>query len=782
MINDIEIERLFAQLEMPEEGRKLVRFTRANDPVVCNSRLGYSIIWQFSRKMGGKHLELPGRTVASPTAMMYENDQDCIEFWPRPFEIDLIINNSAGNKSSRQKYVPGFLAIQSNCIYVHDWKEESQLIKKSLMSSQIFKDGDGRWHNLSVEKYFSKTGLTYELHSSLEHPRNYIRNVRFLEDYQAPNCSQIPEEIESKLVKLVGERGCIPFLELIDQHQYSADNIFKAVLKKSVAVDLYNNRLEVAEDLIIFRDSAFAKAHYLINTDRTPTLPMPGMGRISAGAKIEFSGKTFEVMLVGGGSVLLRDDSGEKITIELKDVETLYSNSNIEILNASNKNVPPVKVLSELSYEQIDSAIKKIDIIADGSSDRVSNRTIGRWKSNIDSAMPMLDKLIALADNNKDKGNRTRRLPEIVETLAEESIRKFYNTSDRLTATAVFHKYQLVCEGHSVVPMSFPTFTKRVKLQASVKDREGKRKAYQEAPIPLFLDYGSPVHGVRPHEVCYIDHTILNLATVGPNGAELGKPTFTHAVDGNTTQSRAFYVGYDPPSARVVLMTLRDYVRRNNRLPKILVVDGGKEFRSKELAWFCRLFGIDIRYRPAGKCRGGSPVERAMGSTETEVIAQMAGNTRIMKNVRLVTKSVNPFPNAIWTLFALHGALDEYLYNIRETRVHPTLGLKPREFEAMRMRETGQREHVLVRFDQNIMLLTCPHTKRKLHKIDLQRGVWADNAYYWNDEFKVAIINEEAEVRIEPWCANVVYVYFRDHWIAAIIATLGLMKVGRLTK
>jgi len=80
-----------------------------------------------------------------------------------------------------------------------------------------------------------------------------------------------------------------------------------------------------------------------------------------------------------------------------------------------------------------------------------------------------------------------------------------------------------------------------------------------------------------------MDHTILNLATVGEDASALGKPLFTVATDGHTTQTRAFYLCYEPPSAKVVLMTLRDYVRRNHRLPKILVVDGGKEFRSKEL-------------------------------------------------------------------------------------------------------------------------------------------------------------------------------------------------------
>jgi putative transposase len=123
-------------------------------------------------------------------------------------------------------------------------------------------------------------------------------------------------------------------------------------------------------------------------------------------------------------------------------------------------------------------------------------------------------------------------------------------------------------------------------------------------------------------------------------------------------------------------------------------------------------------------------------------------------------------------LTAVYGALEEYLFEIKDTRIHPTLGLTPREYENMRIMETGQREHTMVKFDQNIMIMTCPRTTRRFHVIDPIRGVWVDGRHHWHVDFKNAKKGEKVEVRPEPWCANVAYVYYKNRWIAAIVRDL----------
>ncbi|HEX8986741.1 MAG TPA: hypothetical protein VF816_02170, partial [Rhodocyclaceae bacterium] len=227
-------------------------------------------------------------------------------------------------------------------------------------------------------------------------------------------------------------------------------------------------------------------------------------------------------------------------------------------------------------------------------------------------------------------------------------------------------------------------------------------------------------------------------------------------------------VTYDPPSARLVLLVLRDYVRRHGRLPRIISVDNGKEFHSKELEFFCGIYRIKLRYRGPGMPRGGAMVERALGCTEDEVLAELQGNTRQMRDPRLVTKSINPFGRAVWTLTAVWGVFEEYLFSVKPNRAHPTLGMTPKQFEEKRLKETGSREHTLVRFDENIMLMTSPHARRPFHTIDKRRGIWVDGMYHWHQKMISVRKGAKVEVRVEPWIANVIYVQIDKGWVAAI--------------
>ena len=165
-------------------------------------------------------------------------------------------------------------------------------------------------------------------------------------------------------------------------------------------------------------------------------------------------------------------------------------------------------------------------------------------------------------------------------------------------------------------------------------------------------------------------------------------------------------------------------------------------------------------------------VERAFGAIEEELFAQMRGNTRQMRDPRLVTKSVNPFLRAVWTLSGLWGAIEEYLFLLRPERIHPALGMTPNQFEAMRLNDTGNRDHTLIRFDENIMLLTCPHAKRPFHSIDRRRGIWVGGMYFWHSAMAITPKKAKVEVRVEPWMANVIYAQIGNRWVAAIARNL----------
>ncbi len=245
---------------------------------------------------------------------------------------------------------------------------------------------------------------------------------------------------------------------------------------------------------------------------------------------------------------------------------------------------------------------------------------------------------------------RKRRKPgrrsTTVEDLATEAS-KHYNTPETDQKNCVgFHVD--ICDAKFTVDLRGQrTFCKRCDVNESVRKRQGKRVKYQRGKIVQSLDNEYPVHDVRPHAVCYIDHTPAVIATVGPDGVALGKPTLTIGVDGNTKQARAMVLTYGAPSAWTVLLLLRDYVRRNGRLPKIISVDNGKEFYSGALKFFCKLYKIDLRYRSPGEPRGLP--ELLIGSHGRRSVALRWEITGRCASQAVVPKSINPFGRGVTT-------------------------------------------------------------------------------------------------------------------------------------
>ena len=99
---------------------------------------------------------------------------------------------------------------------------------------------------------------------------------------------------------------------------------------------------------------------------------------------------------------------------------------------------------------------------------------------------------------------------------------------------------------------------------------------------------------------------------------------------------------YDPPNYRSAMMAFRLCVQRYGRLPQELVVDRGPEFGSvyfESLLSRCFVTKLD---RPGQQPHFGSVVERLFGTTTTELLNQLRGNTQASKTSWQMTREVDP--------------------------------------------------------------------------------------------------------------------------------------------
>lgn len=776
MLTNSELDQKFAELKTPESGRQLIRQIRTDGPVrTLQGRMDTVRTRYISKKME-RALYAESRTVELPAIVFREYDKTTLELWPQPCKIDLLLRGTTG-ATTRLQHTPDLFLITNEGFEVEEWREERRLQRLAEERPHHFhKDQSGIWHYTPAEDHFRKLGITYRLRSADEHPRIFLANLWFLEDFNREDTPVVIESEQQRLIDLFQDRPCLPHLELVHKHQFKADHLFQMILSGKVFVDLWSQRLDLTDDLLIFRDIVAASADALLRN--SPSLPLPSSAFVlREGAMFLYQRRAFRVVLVGSTEVLCRaddDPSGRAIPIPLVDVQTLFAQQQLKV---ESQEQPTEEynldwVLCEQSRLAV--AMDRHAAVNANSAPGKSLRTLQRWSAKVAGLGSMQERLYALMP--QQGGNRTCRLPAEVIALAEKAVKEHHNKPNNPKISATYSIFVDLCEATGLQPMSQSSFYEWIKPKQNVRAREGRRMAYQKASIPLTFDYEQPVHGVMPHEVVYIDHTILNIFLKGRVLSDLGKPTLSIAVDGALSMTRAFYLSFHAPSTASVLMLLRDYVLRNNRLPKMIVLDNGKEFHSKTLKIFCSHFGIHIRWRRRSRPRDSSMVERALGATEQELISSLDGNTLCLKDPRMISSSVHPAKFIEWTLPALYATIDHYLWNVHANRVHPRFGVPPKKQEQRLIIELGAREHIIVRYDNLFKLLTAPHSGSPTRRIDPQRGVYVDGCFYWNEKLAKAEKGECAEVRVEMWCARAVYVCFRDQWIVAQARDGGQLK------
>ncbi len=311
--------------------------------------------------------------------------------------------------------------------------------------------------------------------------------------------------------------------------------------------------MAATDDVYVYSDEATEKAHRLVKRSATEAaLPIPGSMHIRPGSKLIANGTSFTVLTSGERDITVRSDDG---VVQSWPVSTVLAMRDLELVEAEGvRRHSDVRKLADCSADELARAVERLEAVRDEKSSSYAPRSISRFASVVAHAANDLEALIALVDNRRASGNWKRKISAKNDGLVTKAISERFNTPDQPTKKGAYGKYVELCEsqtedsGQSITPIAYPTFCRYCDEQQKTELRRGRRAAYQEAAIIPEIGNLFPVHGVRPHEVVYVDHTTANLATVSPHGVPLGKPTLTIGVDGNTTHPRAFVLNYDPPS------------------------------------------------------------------------------------------------------------------------------------------------------------------------------------------------------------------------------------------
>lgn len=371
--------------------------------------------------------------------------------------------------------------------------------------------------------------------------------------------------------------------------------------------------------------------------------------------------------------------------------------------------------------------------------------------------------------NKVNPGNTVRKIYDRQLELISGFIENEYQDIKQKSKKSVFGSYLLKCEELRIQPVSYRTFAKEIsrrKEHENILKRQGRRAAYKHEEFCWNLTASMPRHGTHPFHYAHIDHTELDIElNDSVTGKNFGRPQLTLLVDTFSRRILAFYITFDPPSYRSSMMVLRECVRRHGRLPQNLVVDGGKDFNGTYLETLLATFECVKKTRPPAQSRFGSVIERLFGTTNTEFIHNLQGNTQIMKNVRQVTKGVNPKNHSSWTLPELCQIAEKYFYEVYDMKIHSSLGESPREAFERGMLIYGERSQKLIPYSEAFILLTLPSTRQAAYKVHAGKGVKVNYLYYFADVLRhPEIENTHVPVRYDPFNVGHVYVYVNNRW------------------
>lgn len=641
MFKSNEFEQWYNDLSLSQDAINVIKRIRENDP---SRRVGggrKNVVGAYPSKKMGVSIQFESHKLELAGVYLKEHDDNVIEYYDQPPTIK-IKYKSRGEKVVAPFHTPDYFVIYKDEAGWEEWKTEEELKKLAQTSPNRYVLIDGQWRCPPGEEYAAQFGLQYWLKSDSEINWVLQRNIVFLEDYLLDEQRELPEDMVNSVLTYVKQSQGILLIDLINAPNTTSDAIYYMIARGMVYFDLFNDSLAEPDNAYVYKDEASSIAmQNLLEQKKTPTINNHSL-TIAPGAKINWDGQLWEILNIGETKICLT--TKDKI-IDLLINQFYYLLSENQIKGVGETESILSSKMTNASGPSLAEANRRLEIIkpfldggipTEGGSAEVTGRTIRNWIRKYKQAEMLYGSgYIGLLPDTNKRGNRTLRIAE--ETLS--TINEFLNENENATDQSVFLLYgelESLLEKAGVECPSIKTFRKIINSRPEcerIRKTRGNRAAYKREPFYFELDLTTPRHGEYIFQIDHIDHTEIDLQLVySDTKKSAGKAWLTILTDAFSRRVLACYLTFDPPSYRSDMMVIRECVKRYNRLPQILVTDGGSDFRSTYYESLLAYYGVTKKQRPAHKSRFGSVIERMFGTTISDIIHNLEGNTKSMKN------------------------------------------------------------------------------------------------------------------------------------------------------
>ncbi len=708
----------YQRLAMSQPSCRLLDSIRSSGPSrrVRSGRL--NVCGRYPSQKMGMTIQFESHRVELAAIYEMEYDKDVLEYYDQPPPIKLDYK-SAGGRCLGVLHTPDFFVFRQRKAGWEEWKTEEDLCALAQEKpNRYLLDDNGKWRCPPGEAVADPLGLYYRVRSSREIDWTYQRNIQFLEDYLKAGAPAVAVEVQQKVLAWAENRSISTLGDLFraTPDGVRRDDFYWLIARGVLRVDLTSGSFLEPDSITL-----------LAISDR------PGLCQEAAPPQ--------------------------------------SCNRPPEVINTAQP------LLLDAGPESMAEALRRLRLIecyqqGKPLEEGVSARTVRYWIQRYRTAVAQHgDGLLGLMPKLHQSGNRCPKLPDKTRVLMSEYVETQYETFKQKPRIHVYGALIRACEAHGTPSPSFKTFCRTISLRPrheQLRKRKGARAAYGAEPQYVELDLKTPRHGEWPFHICHIDHTELDVELLcSSTRRNLGRPWLSLLTDAFSRRILAVSLSFDPPSYRACMMIFRECVRRYNRLPQVLIMDGGKEFESIYFESLLARYECVKKSRPPAKPRFGAVCERLFGTATSQFLSILSGNTKMSKEARLMTASVDPKRHAVWTLERLHNRLIEWAYEFYDTTPHSVLGQSPRDYFVDGLARAGHRPHRSIPFNEDFRMATFPTTDRGRARIIPGKGIKIHYLYYWSSAFREpAVEDTKVPVRYDPYDLGVAYAYVENRWVS----------------
>ena len=782
----LEFQKWCLKLNLTPAGRDVIAQIRDSPPSRrVQGRAGNVSGAYPSRKMGVT-IQFESHTVELGAIYQMEHDSEVLEFYDQPPPFLIRYQNRLG-KNIGHYHTPDFFVLRSDGAGWEEWKTEKQLKKLAREYPTRYQQTDnGQWISPAGEAYANQFGLSYSVRTDTELNPIFIQNLSFLEDYFRDTLT-VTDSIQKQVQMVVRSLPGITIAALLTKlPELNPDDVYRLIAKDAIYTPLFEVSLTQHKRVLLYSDKLASEQltvtpRFLVEADLNNSSFHPK--KLTPNTPLLWDGQVWTLLNLGKISATILPEVGQPIQLPTEFFLHLFNNNTISITVEDSEKLLNVEVrmmMEAASDSDLEKANHRFSIVqaylarVGKINQDVKERTLRDWVKKFRTAEAKYDcGYVGLLPRTKARGNRRAKAPLVESELLDKYMTEYYETPRLAPAISVYRAYRAACSQQNLLPLSKSTFYQRLKKTRSysqTKKRQGVKAAYPLQPWIWELAKSTPRHGDRPLAIAHIDHTQLDIELRSQaTGRVLGRPWLTMLMDAYSRRILAVYLTFDPPSYRSCMMALRICVARFGRLPQTLVVDGGKEFQSVYFETLLARYSVVKKTRPGSKPRFGSVIERLFGTTNTEFIYNLLGNTQATKKVRQLTKEVDPKRLAVWTLGDLYVFLKQWAYEIYDRYFHQALGTTPHQIYLTGMNVGGQRLSRYIPYNSDFLMATRPSTRSGEAKVRAGSGIKINYLYYWSDAFRNSTVEgTKVKVRYDPFNIGVAYAYVQGRWVKCI--------------